>query len=182
MLDSNGLRNASIGLTLLSLLAASWLAIPGLWFEATIMGGFVLAALLFAAWRDRLPSLFTFLFTMAAVINAVGYVLELWKTPFWFDETVHVITPFAVVAAIACLLVRRDNVHPIKQPVTYLLKIVLIGLGIGVLWEGFEWAIGIIGSWNDTLLDLVMDGIGSSLAALFCLWAARNKQTNLSHG
>ncbi len=179
MLNSDGLRYAGFGLTLLSCLAAVWLAMQGRWFEAAIMGGFVLAALLFASWRERLPSLFTFLFTLAAVINALGYVLELWKTPSWFDETVHVITPFAIVAAIAWLLVQRGVVGPTEQPVRYLLKIVLIGLGIGVLWEGFEWAIGIVGSWNDTLIDLLMDGIGAIFAALFCLWAVRSDQTNL---
>lgn len=179
MLNSNGLRYAGFGLTFLSLLVAAWLALQGRWFEAAIMAGFVLAALLFSVWRDRLPSLFTFLFTVAAAINALGYVLELWKTPFWFDEGVHVITPFTIVAAIAWLLVKRDHAYPIKNPAGYLLEILLIGLAIGVLWEGFEWAIGIVGTWNDTLIDPTMDMLGALLASLFCLAVARTKQTDL---
>ena len=177
-MDSNALRYAGVGLTLLSLLAAAWLGLQGRWFEAAIMTGFVLAAVLFAVWRDRLPSIFTFLFTLAAAINALGYVLELWKTPFWFDEAVHVITPFAIVAAIAWILVKRDDAYPLKNPAGYLLKIVLLGLAVGVLWEGFEWAIGIVGPWKDTLLDLSMDGIVAFLAALFCLSVACSDQND----
>jgi hypothetical protein len=181
MLDRNSLRYAGFGLTFLSLFAAGWLTVQGRWFEAAIMAGFVFVAVLLGIWRDRLPSLFTFLFALAAVINALGYVLELWKSPFWFDEAVHVITPFAIVGAIAWILVKRDNAYPVTNPGGYLLKIVLIGLVIGVLWEGFEWAIGIVGNWNDTLLDLLMDGIGTLLAALFCLSAARSEQTKLGN-
>lgn len=179
MLDSNGLRYAGFVLTFLSLLAAGWLALQGRWFEAAIMAGFVIAAVLFGVWRDRLPSLFTFLFTVAAAINALGYVLELWESPFWFDEAVHVITPFAIVAAIAWLLVKRDEAYPIDNPVGYLIKIVLIGLAIGLLWEGFEWIMGIVGTWKDTRIDLLMDTIGALLAALFCLAVARSDHTSL---
>lgn len=179
-MNSNGLRSAGFVLTLLSLLAAVWLGLQGRWFEAGIMAGFVLAAFLFGVWRDWLPSLFTFLFTFAAAMNALGYVLELWKTPFWFDEVVHVITPFTIVAAVAWIMVKRDNAFPLKNPAEYPIKIVLIGLVVGVLWEGLEWAIGIVGTWNDTLVDLLMDGIGASLAALFCWSAARSELSDLS--
>lgn len=179
MLNSNGFRIASFGLAALSLGAAGWLALHRHWFEAVIMAGFVLVALLFGLWRERLPSLFTFLFTLAAAINALGYVLELWETPLWFDEVVHVFTPFALVAAIAWILLKRDDVNPSSNPVGYLLKIVAIGLAIGLAWEGFEWVIGIVGTWSDTVIDLAMDGIGSVVAALFCLWLARKEQAVL---
>ena len=179
MVDSNSLRYSGFGLTFLSLVVAGWLLMQGRWSEAAVMAGFVLFAVAMGIWRDLLPSLFTFLFDVAAVINALGYVLELWENPFLFDEAVHVITPFAIVAAVAWILVKRDNAYPLINPAGYLLRILLIGLVTGLAWEGFEWAVGIVGTWTDTLIDLLMDGIGSLLAALFCLWAARSEQANL---
>lgn len=179
MLDNNGLRYAAFALTALSLLAAGWLALQGRWSEASIMGGFVAAAVLFGVWRDRLPSLFTLIFAIAAAINALGYVLELWASPAWFDEAVHVATPFAVVTAVAWMLVKRQDAYPRTHPARYMFKIVIIGLAVGVLWEGFEWVIGIVGSARDTLSDLLMDMIGAVLAAIFCLAAARSEETEL---
>ena len=181
MLDSNGWRYAAYCLTGIALIGAVYLALQGRWSEAAIMAGFVITAVLFARWRDRLPSLFTCLFALVAAINAAGYVFELFASPPWFDEFVHVITPFAIVAALAWIMIRRDDAYPVTNPAGYLVKIVLLGILIGVLWEGFEWLIGIIGTTRDTLIDLAMDTIGSLLAALFCLAAARSEETKL-HG
>lgn len=179
MLDSNAFRYGAYALTAAALVAAAWLATEQRWFEAAIMAGFVAAAVLFALWRDRLPSLFTFAFALVAAINAAGYVFELWRNPAWFDEAVHVVTPFAIVAAVGWLLVKRDSAHPRSNPAVYVLKILLIGIVVGIAWEGFEWLIGIAGSWNDTLMDLLMDSIGALLAAGFCLAAARSDQTRI---
>lgn len=175
VLNGTALRYAAYGLTGLSLAAAAWLLLQRLWWEAAIMVGFVVAAVLFGLSRDRLPSLFTFLFTLAAAINAAGYVWELWHSPFWFDEAVHVFTPFAIVSAIGWLMVFRGDAAPRAAPWRYVGKILLIGLAIGGLWEAFEWAIGIIGSVQDTAMDLVMDVIGAALAAALCFTAARSE-------
>lgn len=179
MLDSNGFRYAGFVLTALALGAAAYLALESRWTGAAVMAGFVLGSVLFALGRDQLPSLFTFLFAVAGAINAAGYVLNLWTTPVWFDEAVHLCTPFALVAALAWILVKRDDVSPQAKPAIYLMKIVLLGLAVGLAWEGFEWAVRIIGSTRDTLIDLAMDTAGALLAALFCLWAARSEAAKL---
>ena len=50
------------------------------------------------------------------------------------------------------------------------------GVAIGGLWEICEWSAGkilstaVIGSIDDTVTDLIMDTIGSVLAALLSLW------------
>lgn len=176
-LDSNGWRYAGFFLTAVALLAAVYLALQGRWGDATLLGGFVVAAALFARWRERLPSLFTFLFTLAAAINAAGYAFDLFQSPIWFDEFVHIVTPFAIVAALAWLLIKRNDVDPVSNTGTYFAKIVLLGILIGLLWEGFEWLIGIIGTRQDTLTDLAMDGVGSILAAIFCRSADRTGAT-----
>ena len=179
MLDSNGWRYGAYCLTAIALFGALYLALQARWGGAAVVAGFVLAAVLFARWRDRLPSLFTFLFTVVAAINAAGYVFNLFASPVWFDEFVHVVTPFAIVAALAWILVRRDAAYPISNPAGYFVKIVLLGIGVGLLWEGFEWLVGIIGSTRDTLIDLAMDTAGSILAALFCIFAARSEDASL---
>lgn len=180
MFDSNGFRYGGFVLTALALIAAAYLALQGRWLDAAVMAGFVLSGVVLALWRDRLPSLFTFLFALAGAINAAGYAFNLWTTPAWFDEAVHVFTPFAIVSALAWVLVKRDKASPSERTGLYLLKIVLLGLAVGIAWEGFEWLIGIIGSTRDTLIDLAMDTLGAVLAALFCLWAAHSERTELA--
>lgn len=182
MLDSNLWRHGSTFLTGLALVGAAYLAVQGRWADAAVMAGFVIAAVLFAISRDRLPSLFTFLFALVAAINAAGYAFNLFQTPVWFDEVVHVITPFALVAALAWLLIKRDQVDPVRNPGAYVIRIVLLGIVIGLLWEGFEWLVGIIGTARDTIIDLAMDMLGSILAALFCLLAARSDEIRLKEG
>lgn len=179
MFDNNVWRYAAFVLTALALGAAALLGVQGRWSDAAVMFGFVVAAVLFALWRDRLPALFTFLFTLVAAINASGYVFNLFATPVWFDEFVHVITPFAIVAALAWLLIDRDAAYPIASPTAYFLKIALLGIAIGLGWEGFEWLVGIIGTVHDTLIDLAMDTAGAVLAAFFCLAAARSSKAEL---
>lgn len=179
MLDSNGFRYGGFALTTLALIAGGNLALQARWIDAAVMAGFVCGGVLFALWRSRLPSLFTFLFALAGAINAAGYVFNLWTTPVWFDEAVHFYTPFTIVAALAWLLVKRDAAFPEVHPGSYFFKILSLGVATGLAWEAFEWLIGIIGSTHDTLVDLAMDTLGSVVAALFCLWAARSEETKL---
>lgn len=105
--------------------------------------------------------------------------MSLFASPVWFDEFVHVITPFAIVAALGWLLISCSDGYPATSPTGYIVRIVLLGIAIGLVWEGFEWLIGIIGSTHDTLIDLAMDSFGSLLAALFCLAAPRSEATKL---
>jgi long-subunit fatty acid transport protein len=57
----------------------------------------------------------------------------------------------------------------------YLLTITSFGIAIGALWEITEWTAGIvlsskvIGSLDDTIIDLIMDSFGSAIAALTSL-------------
>ncbi|BAY24012.1 hypothetical protein NIES2100_38050 [Calothrix sp. NIES-2100] len=51
------------------------------------------------------------------------------------------------------------------------------GIAIGAVWEVIEWSAGkilsteVIGSLDDTIIDLIMDSLGAGLAALISLWA-----------
>ena len=179
MLDQGWMRGASIALAAVASLCAAYLAFAGQTIDAAILAVLVLATLAMLLWQDKLPALFTLLFTAVAALNGSGYAFGLWKRPVWFDEAVHLITPFAVVSAIAWILIQRDAAEPAHNRFGYFIKVAILGLFIGFAWEGFEYLFGIVGDRRDTASDLVMDGLGALAAAGFCLWAARRPETRL---
>lgn len=98
----------------------------------------------------------------AALVNAAGYLLTLWHDETMFDEAVHFYTSFAVVAAIGRAALASNRLRRSGPRWTALL---VIGILLGLAWEAFEYMIGIIGSRQDTLMDLAMDLAGALLAA-----------------
>lgn len=133
--------------------------------EAAAQGALVGAGAGLLLFRHRLPSLFTFLFVVAGTINTAGYVLELWNEQTAFDEVVHAFTSFTVSAAGGWLLVGNTRLAQSSR-LTLILVVILVGLFVGVLWELFEWLVDMIGGPRDTLIDLIMDGIGAAFAGL----------------
>lgn len=178
MLDRPSFRWASQLALLIAAVAAIYFLFQSRWYDAAALGAVAVVGFIFIAAKDRLPSLFTLLFVIAALINALGYVLTLWHERTPFDEIVHAFTSFTVCAAAGWLLLSRTRLVSGDENVKLVLAVAAIGLVIGVLWEIFEWIIGIIGGPTDTIMDLVMDMIGAVAAGLFCAWAAgRNRKT-----
>ena len=103
------------------------------------------------------------LLVVAALLNAAGYALNLWREATIFDEVVHFFTTFVVTAAIGRLVVATRSVPNLTR-----LGVLMIAsaLFLGIAWEGFEWLIGIIGATRDTVMDLIMDMVGAVFAAL----------------
>lgn len=167
------LRSVAWGLVAVVTLGALYMLIRGRIGDAAVLAGFVTAAVAIGSWRHEVPALFTLLFGVVATINAAGYVFDLWQDPWWFDEFVHVVTPFAIMGALAWVLIDRDMAEPESNGWAYFGKILFLGLLIGFAWEGFEYLVGIVGDRLDTGIDLVADSTGSLLGAAFCLWAAR---------
>ena len=176
MLDRPSFRWISQFALLLSAVGALYLAVQTRWAGAAALGAVALLGTLFIAARDRLPSLFTLLFVAAALINALGYILTLWHEATMFDEAVHAFTSFTLCAAVGWLLLSRTKLIAPEEKVRLALSVVAIGLVLGLLWEAFEWIIGIIGGPRDTIMDLVMDVLGAVVAGLFCAWAASDRR------
>lgn len=124
------------------------------WAVCALLGA---GALMF---RTGLPSLLGLLLTLAATVNTAGYVQGLWHERTPFDEVVHGFTAFAGMAAAGWFVLKRQ-----PQLSGLFWKAAVTGLLIGVAWEGFEWAIGIMGDLRDTIIDLVMDTAGALAAA-----------------
>ena len=179
----NSSRYSIISFALLAVTAAGaiYMAISGQWWAALALTSIVGLALIFVSQRKRLPAIFTLLFVTAGVINAAGYIFSLWKTPVWFDEAVHFYTSFTVAAAIGWLLLSRTSANAAGHPVRFTAAVAGLGLVLGIAWEIFEWIIGIIGTRQDTIMDLIMDTLGAIAAGMFCAWAAKTEQGRSGH-
>ncbi|HET6568954.1 MAG TPA: hypothetical protein VFG50_13400 [Rhodothermales bacterium] len=117
---------------------------------------------------------------VAIAANAAGYLFNLWDTPIWFDEVVHGYTLFALTFLLAVTLYRFLSEQP-GHGLLIVLAIVALGLAIGALWEVYEWGRDqmtgrntILGKY-DTIIDLVMDTLGSLIAALLSRYVARKE-------
>ncbi len=97
-------------LTIAVLLAAS----QGKWQNALALALFLIVSLLFVIKDDRLPRLFDFLFVLAALLNAAGWVWGLFNAPGLYDEIVHAFTVFAFTLAFSFFSV-SSNVDGLSQ-------------------------------------------------------------------
>ena len=166
---------AWIGQTLLGI-AVFATAIQGKWQNAIALALFLIVSLVFVVKDDKLPTLFDFLFVLAALLNAGGWVWGWFYAPGLYDELVHAFTMFSITLALSFLV--YSPMLPIfrQHTLLYLLTIISFGIAIGALWEITEWSAGkilptnVIGSVDDTVIDLIMDTLGSGLAAIISFW------------
>ncbi|XHX78839.1 MAG: hypothetical protein RBJ76_02580 [Stenomitos frigidus ULC029] len=169
---------AWMGQTLLGI-AVLATAIQGKWHDAIALALFLIISFVFVVKADKLPTLFDFLFVLAALLNAGGWVWGWFYTPGLYDELVHGFTMFAITLALSFLV--YGPMLPIfrQHTLLYLVTITSFGVAIGALWEIAEWLAGkilataVIGSVDDTVTDMIMDTLGSGLAALISLWVLR---------
>ena len=149
----------------------------GKWQNALALAFFLAASVAFVVMKNRLPTLFDFLFVLAALLNAGGWVWGLFYQQGPYDENIHAFTIFAVTLALTFLAYSSMLTIYRDRKLLYLLTITSFGIAIGALWEITEWTAGIvlstevIGSLDDTIIDLIMDSFGSVVAALTSLWA-----------
>ncbi|WP_044171820.1 hypothetical protein [Kamptonema formosum] len=177
MLSTNwrGYRVAAwVGQFLLAVATAYEMA-QGDWKGATALACFLVGSFIFVTADQRLPTLFDFLFVVAALLNAGGWVWDLFYMPGPYDEITHAFTTFSVTLALSFLF--YSPMLPLFQDHRwlYLLAIASFGISIGALWEIVEWLTQVIDSLNDTIVDLMMDALGAGLAAGMSLWALQER-------
>jgi len=173
--DWRGYRVAAwVGQFLLAVATAYEMA-KGNWMGAIALASFLIASFIFVISDRRLPALFDFLFVLAALINAGGWVWELFYMPGPYDEITHAFTTFSVTLALSFLF--YSPMLPLfrEHRWLYLLTIASFGISIGALWEIFEWLTQVINSLNDTIVDLVMDTLGACVAAGMSLWGLQER-------
>lgn len=145
------------------------------WLGALTLAGFLILSSAFVIIDDRLPTLFDFLFVVAALLNAGGWVWELFYFPGPYDEITHAFTTFSITLALSFLAYSSMLVVFRDRPILYVLAIASFGIAIGAIWEIFEWLIQVINSLDDTITDLIMDSIGATFAALVSLWPLQER-------
>lgn len=176
LLDHQGYSTASRAILAIVAGAAAYFMLAGSWYDGAALAALAALGGAFIAVGNRLPPLFTLLFLLAGVANVAGYAFDLWKMPVWFDEAVHAGTSFTGMAAAGWLILARTRLSGPGRSGRLILAVAGLGLFLGIAWELFEWLIGIIDGPADTIVDLLMDLIGATLAGLFCAWAARRRR------
>lgn len=141
------------------------------WQGSFLLACFLAASFLFVTLENKLPTLFDFLFVVAALLNAAGWVWGLFYLPGPYDEITHAFTTFSVTLALSFLVYSSMLTTFRNHLLIYMLAIASFGIAIGAIWEITEWAIGVINSIDDTIIDLIMDTFGASLAALVSVFA-----------
>ncbi|MCC5604582.1 hypothetical protein [Nostoc favosum] len=170
---------AWIGQALLTIFVIA-AAVQGKWSNALGLALFLVVSFVFVIRDDKLPTLFDFLFVLAALLNATGWVWDLFGMPGPYDEIVHAYTTYAITLALSFLVYGSMLNIFRNHTLLYLVTITSFGIAIGALWEVTEWSAGkilstkVIESLDDTIIDLVMDTLGAGLAALISLWALRD--------
>ena len=144
------------------------------WQAAIILLLFLVASLVFVIKDRNLPTLFDFLFVVAALLNAGGWI-GLFYQPGPYDEITHAFTTFSVTLALSFIVYGSMLTLFRSHRRLYLLTIISFGIAIGALWEIFEWVTATINSLDDTIVDLIMDTIGAIAASLLSLRALQEK-------
>lgn len=119
------------------------------------------------------------LLVVAALVNAAGYLWDLYDRFGWFDEVVHAYTTFALTLPLALLLYDVVLTGAQTQKILFILTVASLGVAIGVLWEIVEWAYdqmvpenAILGKL-DTIIDLIMDILGGVAAGIVTVTMVR---------
>lgn len=100
-----------------------------------------------------------------------------WDQSFnWFDETLHFFLPFAAALSGCMALYGKSIMGARSHPVPMVLMIMLLGIGLGGLWENGEWLYAqaflpaeAFNSKQDTMIDLMLDGLGALLAGILAV-------------
>jgi hypothetical protein len=93
----------------------------------------------------------------------------------WAYEAVHAVTPGATAAAVYLMLAKLDRLPDIREVgtnrrVSLVLPVTFVGRGLATVEEFFEWVEkqyspgARTSDTNDTISDLVLEGMGSVIA------------------
>ncbi|MDQ3248188.1 MAG: DUF2238 domain-containing protein [Chloroflexota bacterium] len=107
---------------------------------------------------------------IAVLVNILGYTLNLYQQFWWYDRFLHFFTPFAITLPLALYLYGPVLTGARDHRLLLILTVASLGIAIGALWELTEWGYDLIAAGNaikgkwDTMIDLIMDTLGSILA------------------
>lgn len=134
----------------------------------------------------NLPRVYDLAFVLAMYLAGWGEALGLYDVISWYDNLVHFLVPL-LGAPVAYIALARLEVLPdprddtrTRHYVGIFVVTLALGLAIGAVWEVIEWSSdNLLGSElslsnDDTVGDLIADGLGSILGSLLLvLWTLR---------
>lgn len=123
--------------------------------------------------RDRLLFILATLVCLIVVMHLAATALHLYWTIWWYDIIVHFLG--GAFAGLLILWLRFFSGYfgspLIPSKMQLLCFVALATLAVGVGWEVFERVLGhtwsVEGYWLDTILDVILDLLGSIIAFLF---------------
>lgn len=151
----------------------------GRWHGVLVLTGFTIAELVFLLKSDRPPALVNLLVVMAGLVNAAGFVWDLYQKLWWFDEAVHLYTLFALTLLLGTVGRRSLLTGARDHRLLAILAVASFGVAIGALWEIAEWGYDRFTPGNsikgkrDTIIDMIMDSIGAVIAGWLSGWVER---------
>jgi hypothetical protein len=163
---------AWIGIVALGV-ALVFVVMQGDWSGVALLAAFLLASVLFVAFENRLPALFDALFVLAAIVNAAGWVWNLYKPVWGYDEFAHFYTTFAVTLSLGYLSFYAMRQHFREHRWHYVMVVASFGVTLGAWWEVVEWLI--LKELTDPVADIVVDSLGAFLAAGVAVWALQEE-------
>lgn len=165
---------AWIGIAL-NAVAIGVVALRGEWTRVLVLAAFLIVSVIFVERERKMPELYDMIFVTAALINAAGCTWNLYNQPGPYDEIAHFYTMFSISLAAGYLLYNELMSSFYHKRLLFLITITSLGITIGALWEVAEWTADfftefqIVSGLFDTMTDIIIDSIGSLLAALLCL-------------
>ena len=147
----------------------------GHWLSLLQLAFFLTVAAYLMALDGGLPSLLKFLFVLAALINAVGWIWDKYTEIVWYDEIAHLYTTLAITLAAGLFTYRRAVTYLGDRHIDHFTVVISFGVAAAALWEVIEWVI-LLGEFKDSpVSDIVYDSLGALMAGALSVWFARRR-------
>jgi hypothetical protein len=160
-------RPVALALRVVLGIALVYLLVRGDVQAAFIVGVFLVLSFAYLLREKRRPGLFDVVFLLAALVGAVGYAFDLFTEVVPYDELTHAFATFSVSLAFYFLF--YGGAVPRERALALGTSVFTLGVTVGAYWEVFEWFMGNRYGMQDTMTDLIVDGIGALAAALVAL-------------
>ena len=145
------------------------------WTDLLVLSIYLLLALVFLFSRERLPTIFSLLFVVAALLNGFGFALDFWHLVPYYDWVAHAYTSFAITLAVGFLAYSSVRVQFAAHSWLFAIAVGSLGLALGALWEIFEWLMSIPQTYTAVAIDLIMDTLGVLVAAILAMWIVKRQ-------
>ena len=144
------------------------------WFAAGVAAGFAAVSATLLHWHAGVPAWIRLLVVAAMVLNAVGWVWEVYKPVWGYDEVAHSFTSF-VLTLYAGFLIARSVLPELRgRGVLLAMLATCVGIATGALWEVFEFVASINESRANSVGDLVADAIGAAAGGVLAVRVAKH--------